>query len=259
MKLLKFDLVDAASSFPTMRLNGARVLPLDPMPLYINAYQVADNLTQEAMDSIVRARMLDSDFAGETNYTDALPLQYEHTLLKTRNSGQWWIQFDITGFPYGKGGIPYKFDEDRRLVQILVKENKHVNEPGHSLSIEDIRIVERYQRVQPIRMKCGKLAMIKTSFDPNEWDKYGKLGSWSRVPHMMFGKVAEYWADHQHNVPWLLLALLFAFAFFLARAWAVKRLQEKTMDAEYALLESSQDDLPPAYSDVPIIKIEEYD
>ena len=76
---------------------------------------------------------------------------------------------------------------------------------------------------------------------------------------MMFGKVKTYWVDHQSNIPVLLLALVFAVCFFIARAWAVRRLQEKTMDAEYALLEPSHDDLPPAYSDIPVIKIEEYD
>ena len=255
---MKFDIDNAASSFPTLRLNGARVLPLDPMPLFIKAYQVPDNLTEGALESIVHAGMLEPDYTGETKF-DPLPLQYEHTLLKTQSPGQWWVQFDITGFPYDKHGKPYKFDEDRRLVQILIKEEKRVNEPGHSLSIENIQLVGHFQRAQPIKMKCGKLAMVKTSFNPDEWDEYGRLGSWSRVPYMMFGKVKTYWVDHQSNIPVLLLALVFAVCFFIARAWAVRRLQEKTMDAEYALLEPSHDDLPPAYSDIPVIKIEEYD
>ncbi|KAF2621943.1 hypothetical protein BU25DRAFT_435166 [Macroventuria anomochaeta] len=257
--LLKFDLKDAVSDISIMRLNGATVLPLDPMPLHINAYQVAGNLTHEAMDSIIHERLLDPDFAWQTRYHQ-FPLQYEHTLLKTETPGQWWMQFDITGFPWGKDGEPVHFDEDRRLVQVLVKEEKLADGAEKSLSIKDVQIVERYQRAQPIRMKCGKLAMVKTAFDPNEWDEYGKLGSWSRVWNMVFGKIGQYWLDHiQHNALLLPLALLLAFLIFFARVWHQRGQQEKAMDAEYALLESTQEGLPPAYSDIPVIKIEEYD
>lgn len=257
-KLLKFDLNDAKSTFSKMRLNGASVLPLDTMPLHISAYQVASNLTNEAMDSIIRGRMLEPEVAGQTRY-HKFPLQYEHTLLKTGNPGQWWLQFDITASPWDKDGKPVLFDDDRRLVQILVKEEK-LADAGRSLFIEDIQLVEHYQRAQPIKMKCGRLAMVKTVFNPREWDKYGKLGSWSRVWNMVFGKIGQYWLDHvQHNALLLPLALLLTFVLFFARVWYQRRQQDKTIDAEYALLESTQDGMPPPYSDIPIIKVEEYD
>lgn len=259
MKLLKIDLKDAVSAFSTMRLNGAQVLPLDPMPLYINAFQVAANLTQETMDSIIHERMLDADFAWQTMYHQ-FPLQYEHTLLKTDTPGQWWMQFDVKGLQYGKDGEPLEFDPEHKLVQVLVKQVKLEDDAGESLFIEDVQVVDQSQRAQPIRMKCGKLAMVKTTFDPNEWDEYGKLGSWSRIWNKIFGKIGQYWLDHiQHNALLLPLALLLAFVVFFTRVWHQKRQQGKTMDAEYALVESSYDELPPAYSDIPIIKIEEYD
>lgn len=260
VKLLKFDVGKAASVISTLRLNGASVLPLGPMPLFVNAYQVADNLTQEALDSIIHAGMLESDFKGDTNYMITPPLQYEHTLLKTKTPGQWWIQFDMTGMQYGKFAEPLHFDPDRRLVQILVKEQKVENEEGHSLFIKDIQIIERSQRAQPIKMKCGKLAMVRTAFDPNEWDKYGKLGSWSRFWNMVSIKISHYWSDNiQHNALALPLALMLAFVIFFARVWYQRRQQDKTMDAEYALLETEHDDLPPAYSNIPIIKVEDYE
>ncbi|KAF1931120.1 uncharacterized protein M421DRAFT_57099 [Didymella exigua CBS 183.55] len=254
------DVEKAAAAISTLRVNGASVLPLGPMPLFVNAYQVADNLTQEALDSIVRAGMLDSDFKGDTDYSVTPALQYEHTLLKTKTPGEWYVQLDLTGMQYGMYPEPLHFDLDRRLVQILVKEQNIENEEGHSLSIEDIQIVERSQRAQPIKMKCGKLAMVKTSFDPNEWDRYGRLGSWSRFWNMVSVEIAQYWSDNiQHNALALPLALMFAFVVFFARIWFQRRQQDKTMDAEYALLDCDHDDLPPAYANIPIIKIEDYE
>ncbi|UPX20028.1 uncharacterized protein EKO05_0010274 [Ascochyta rabiei] len=260
--LLKFDVKDALSQpspIPTLHINGFPVLPLGAMPLYINAHQVAANLTQETMNNMVRERLLDPDFGWQTKY-HKFPLQYEHVLLRTETPGQWWMQFDVTGLQYGADGEPVHFGENHKLVQILVKHVKSTEDSDEKLSIEDIQVVETAQRVQAIRMKCGKLAMVKTLFDPNEWDEYGKLGSWSREWNMVFGKIGQYWEDHiQHNALLMPVALLLAFFIFFVRVWYQKRQQEKTMDAEYALLESAHDDLPPAYSDIPIIKIEEYD
>ncbi|KAJ8110724.1 hypothetical protein OPT61_g6502 [Boeremia exigua] len=253
--LLKFDVETAESALSTIRLNGAQILPLAPMPHFINAYQAAANLSREATDSLVQGRVLDG-FATQKHYRQ-LPLQYEHTLLKTEKHGQWWLQFDITGLQYGQDGEAVHFGEDRRIVEILVKEQKG-HEAGRSLHIKDLRITERHLRVQPIKMKCGRPAMVKTSFDPSQWDKYGKLGSWSRMWYKMFGKIGEYWLENIHHALLLPLALLFAFVVFFVRVWFQRRQQDKATDAEYALLDTEEDDLP-AYTDIPVIKIEEYE
>jgi hypothetical protein len=265
-KLLKFDVDQVAIAIDTLRVNGASVLPLGPMPLFVNAYQVADNLTQEALDSIIQAGMLDADFKGDTDYSITPALQYEHTLLKTMTPGEWYVQFDITGMQYGlyteplgAHPEPLHFDLDRRLVQILVKEQRTGREGG-LLSIEDIQIIERSERAQPIKMKCGKLAMVKTSFDPDEWDKYGKLGSWSWFWNMVYANIHQYYSDNiQHNALVLPLALMAAFIIFFARVWYLRRQQDRTMDAEYALLDCDHDELPPAYTSIPVIKIEDYE
>lgn len=248
-----------AVAIDTLRVNGVSVLPLGPMPLFVNAYQVADNLTQDALDSIIQAGMLDTEFKGDTEYSVTPALQYEHTLLKTQTPGEWYVQFDMTGMQYGVYPDPLHFDLDRRLVQILVKEQRTGKEGG-LLSIEDIQIIERSERAQPIKMKCGKLAMVKTSFDPNEWDKYGKLGSWSRSWNMVSANVHQYYFDNiQHNAFVLPLALMAAFVIFFARVWYQRRQQDKTMDAEYALLDCDHDELPPVYANIPVIKIEDYE
>lgn len=229
------------------------------MPLFVNAYQVADNLTQDALDSIIQAGMLDADFKGDTDYSTTPALQYEHTLLKTKTHGEWYVQFDITGLQYGVYPDPLHFDLDRRLVQILVKEQRTGKEGG-LLTIEDIQIIERSESAQPIKMKCGKLGMLKTTFDPNEWDNYGKLGSWSWFWNMVSAKISQYWFDNfQHNALVLPLALMLAFVIFFSRVWYLRRQQEKSMDAEYALLDCDHDELPPAYTNIPVIKIEDYE
>lgn len=264
-QLLKFDVKERGFDvISTLRLNNAPVLPLGAMPLYINAYQTVSNITQDTMDKLVSERLLDPDFAWQTKYHE-FPLQYEHVLLRTKTPGQWWMQLDILGLQYGEDGEPLRFpDENHKLVQVLVKQVRtkldYEVEEHEELSIEDIQIVERSQRAQPTRMKCGKLAMVKTTFDPNEWDEYGKLGSWTRVWNMVFGKIGQFWEDYlQHNALLLPLYLVLAFVIFFARVYYKKRQQSKTMDAEYALLEAADEDLPPAYADIPIIKIEAYD
>lgn len=258
-KLLKFEVEQVAIAIDTLRMNGASVLPLGPMPLFVNAYQVADNLTQEALDSIIQAGMLDAAFKGDTDYSVTPALQYEHTLLKTQTPGEWYVQFDMTGLQYGSYPDPLHFDLDRRLVQILVKEQR-TGKDGGLLSIKDIQIIERSERAQPIKMKCGKLAMVKTSFDPNEWDKYGMVGTWSWLWNMIAVNVHQYWFENiRHNALVLPLALMAAFVIFFSRVWYLRRQQDKTMDAEYALLDCDHDDLPPAYTNIPVIKIEDYE
>lgn len=262
--LLKFDIKDAESAmYSPMHLNGAAILPLGAMPLYISAFQVAGNTSQSALDSIIRSGMLDPDFAWQTSF-HAFGLRYEHALLKTKTPGQWYLQFDVQGLQHGADGQPKVFDADRRIVQMLVQEEKKgANEQGRedrSLLIRDIGLVERYQRVQPLKMKCGKLAMVKTLFDPAQWDEYGQVDTLSHFWNMVFATIGGHWADLvQHNALLLPLALLCAFVVFFARAWYQRRQRDAGVDAEYALLEETSEDLPPAYADIPVIKVEEYD
>jgi len=250
-KLLKFDVKDAVSALSTMTLNGGQILPLATMPLFIKAYQVPANTSQDALNSIVHDGMLDPSYTGPTPFYQ-FPVMYEHTLLKTKKAGQWWLQFYITG-------LHWRFSGHHRLVEILVKEQKPESGEGRSLSIEDFRVVGYLEREKPLKMKCGKQAMVKTSFKPSEWDEYGKLGSWSHTWNMVFGKIGQ-WLDRiQHSALLLPLALLVAFIIFFARVGCQRRQQDKTVDAEYALVDTEDFDLPPAYSDIPVIKIEEYD
>ncbi|KAF1917647.1 hypothetical protein BDU57DRAFT_528225 [Ampelomyces quisqualis] len=92
------------------------------------------------------------------------------------------------------------------------------------LFIEGVQIVKRANRVQSYRMKCGRLAMVQTSYDPSEWDEYGKYGTSARLQKLVFGTATS-----------------------------------GPSDAEIALLSTSCKDAPPAYAETPLPKMEEYD
>lgn len=230
------------------------------MPLNINAWQVPANVTTDDMKL---------PWLGPIVWGVQLPLQYEHTVLRTEEAGQLWIQFDVTGLPLSEtndprfpylGGEPVMLDgEDRKLVQLLLRQQNETSE----MFIEDIQVVTRKDRAQPYRMKCGRLAMVRTTFDPTEWDEYGKIGTSSRVQNLVVGKVGDFWSDYvEPNMVVLALALWLAIGVIMFRRQYWQRQQEKRLldgDAEFALPGLGYEDAPPAYANLPVIKIEEYD
>jgi hypothetical protein len=228
------------------------------MPLNIHALQVPANITADDMEPL---------WLGPTMSVVQLPLQYEHTVLRTQENGKIWVQFDVTGlplsesndprFPFLTGELVKMTNDEQKLVQVLLR-NK-----TNELFIEDVQVVARRDRAQPYRMKCGRLAMVQTVFDPTEWDEYGKIGTESRLQNMIVDKISDVWSDvFQHNALVLPLALVLAFGIFMLRRWYARRQQERSVaedDAEIALLACDYEDAPPAYADIPVIKIEEYD
>jgi hypothetical protein len=229
-------------------LNGDNILPLDATPPFINAPQIPINITSDS---------LKSDGYGLLPWDVMLPLRYEHTVLRTQEQGRLWIQFDVTGLPLDQiqdsrypslVGEPVILDKrEQKLVQLLLQQHSETDE----LFILDVQVVARADRVQPYRMKCGRLAMIQTMYDPREWDKYGKYGTWARVHNFVLGEVGV-WP----------LVLSLAGLCVLLRRWCQQRQREVTAmegDAEIALLVAEYEDAPPAYADIPVIKIEEYD
>jgi hypothetical protein len=231
-------------------VNARSILPLDSINPYFLTPQVPSNMTTD---------MLGGSGVDITPWGELLIPYYQHTVLRTQEHGQLWVQLDITGLAPrdmdpSRGKALGLDREGQKLVQLLLRQEKDTNE----LSIEDIQIVSRAERVQPYRMKCGRLAMVQTFFDPQEWDDYGRFGTWERTKNLVTGKIS----DMQHSQFVLPLAILLAFGVVMLRWWRQKREQEKTLvldDAETALLSSEYTDAPPAYTDIPVIKIEEYD
>ncbi|KAJ4350358.1 uncharacterized protein N0V89_008979 [Didymosphaeria variabile] len=246
--LLNFT-IDASSG---LLLNGRSVAPL-ALPLHIHAFQVPANFSKDHMEKAVNLRLMDDSWNLGTKF-GTFELQYEHTVVGTREPGKSWIQFDVTGILYtpqiyAKSGNGYYLlkNEDQKIVQILLRETA---EP-HQISMEDVQIIDRKDRAKPYRMECGRLAMARTVFNPLEWDRYGKIGTWSRAFYMLWSKTRDaFWA----NFTFLPILVILVPVIVLFR-WMARKQQEVAVpvedDAEAALLGSEHEDAPPEHDDVP--------
>ncbi|KAL1792447.1 hypothetical protein ACET3X_008954 [Alternaria dauci] len=249
--LLKIDMTESNDA---LLLNGNRIFPLDPMPLHINAVQIPTTMQQDEADSEVRDTL-----DPNKHRKIMLPLQYKHTVFRADESNHLWVQFNVTGLPWRQLPEPIKMGQ--KIVQILLRKeydqglayDKKLGSP-YILSILDVQLVEAKDKVQPPRMKCGKLAMVQTTFDPSEWDDHGKIGTWSRTWSIFVGKLQL----GGNTLLFPLLALVAA-SLVMARRLFLQRQKDKIgtdLEAETALLGC---DAPPPYADIPVIKIEEYD
>ncbi|KAL5118795.1 hypothetical protein ACEQ8H_003298 [Pleosporales sp. CAS-2024a] len=251
---LHFEVDTEHHKKPTLLLNGRGIAPLEPMTPFINARQIPSNITAKDMTELGWI---------PKPYGIYMPLQYEHRALRTEKHGGLTIQFDVTALPLDVmneprfpllKAEPYQMDkEQQKLVQLRLHHNKDKGE----LFIHDVSVIRQSERAQPFRMDCGRLAMVKTTYDPREWDQYGKFGTWARTQRVVVDTILGHWPEINVGLP---LAVLALFCLRSARRWHQRRQQEwRTMgdDAEVALLASL--DAPPAYADIPVIKIEEYD
>jgi hypothetical protein len=223
------------------------------MPLHIHAFQVNANFSEMHMRKAIDLQMMDESWNLGTKYGE-FELQYEHTVVGTRDPGKSWVQFDITGilYPYAiysqdpKGYYELQA-EGQKLVQILLRETA---EP-HELFIEDMQVVDRKDRAKPYTMPCGRLAMAQTAFNPLEWDDYGKIGTWSRSFNLLWSKTGDlFW----NNLIFLPILVVVVPALILLRWMASRKLQEAALlaedDAEAALLAGEHADDAPEYESV---------
>jgi hypothetical protein len=242
-------------------LNERPILPLGPMPLFLKGLQVPANVTWDDMTQLWQQPSM---LGGH------LPLQYEHTVLRTEDPGQLVFQFDVTGLPsQDTNDTHYRTldaapmmrleGEHRKLVQLVMREDKNT----HKMLIDDIKVVARKDRALPYRMKCGSLAMEQTAFNPMEWDEYGKIGTSVRSLKLVLSKIGEFgfkYLQHSSLVLPVALLLVLGLVMFQCRIWQrQQKMDSFDDDAEDALLGSEFKDAPPAYADIPVIKIEEYE
>jgi hypothetical protein len=216
------------------------------MPVAIQAFQTPANLSKNTMEKIVKTEMLDESFVLGTKFAK-FELQYEHSVVRTRERGQAWIQFDITAVHMRSSSNPGSYNlnlEGQKMVQLLLKEDEITG----NVRIEDVQVVERKDRVMPFQMKCGRFAIFKSSFNPLEWDYYGQFGTSSRSWNMFLHGMRKFFMG-----PGLLLVIFTVIvgAVKLAKRSIAKRREEKIEDAEIALLESECEDALPEYDDVP--------
>jgi len=244
--MLMFNLDESNSA---LLLDDHRIFPLDPMPLHIGAMQVPNDLDKDALGWPM-VQGFKSDMPGRMRF----PLQYEHSVFRAEGPGSLWLQFNVTGLAFGEDAEPFQLGQ--QVVQVLLHAESRDDE--YKLSIGDVQIVEAKDMAQAPRMECGRLAMMKTTFDPTEWDEYGKFGTWSRTWNLVIGRLGDYWSDHlEDNMLMLPLVFMLAVSIVMASRLYHSRQQDgRDSDAETALLGRYA---PPPYADIPVIKIEEYD
>ncbi|KAF2175117.1 hypothetical protein K469DRAFT_611775 [Zopfia rhizophila CBS 207.26] len=239
--LMNFTIDDSKAN---LLLNGDAIAPLAPMPLHITTYQTPANLTGEIMGKIESMKMLDESWAVGTKY-GLFELQYEHTQLATEVPYQDWVQFDITTIHMRQTHNPGSYDLDKdgqKIVQLLV--SREIVDSKPTLMIKDIQLLERKDRAQPVTMPCGKKAMIKTEFNPLQWDYYGKFGTTIRKVHVILWRTAEFFEE---NALPLIIVSLFLGGYSLGR-WLYRRSRAQAVaqvkgDVEAARL------APPEYTD----------
>lgn len=223
------------------------------MPLHISTFQVNANFSKDHMDKAVEQQLMEASWNLGTKF-GTFELQYEHTVVGTREPGKSWIQFDVTGIHYYDKTHYELRAESQKMVQILLRETA---EP-HALFMEEVQVVDRKDRAQPYVMDCGKLAMVQTSFNPLEWDHYGKLGTWSRSLNMMWFRMLHIFWDF---LPLVIISIVVIPIVLFVR-WVAKRGSQRKMDAaeddaEAACLVVEHDDAPPEYEDVPSSGLDE--
>ncbi|KAF7577526.1 hypothetical protein A1F96_09677 [Pyrenophora tritici-repentis] len=244
--MLMFKLDESQSA---LLLDDHRIFPLDPMPLHIGAMQVPNDMDKGALDEQM-GRGFRPDAPGGMRF----PLQYEHSVFRAEGPGSMWLQFNVTGLAFGEDTEPFQLGQN--VIQVLLRAED--DEDDYKLSIGVVQVVQEKNMAQAPRMECGRLAMVKTTFDPNQWDEFGKFGTWSRTWNLVIGRLGDYWSDHlEDNMMLLPLLVLLSVSIVMASRFYQSRQQDdRDSDAETALLGHYA---PPPYRDIPVIKIEEYD
>ncbi|KAF1950551.1 hypothetical protein CC80DRAFT_496791 [Byssothecium circinans] len=234
---------------PALLLDDHRIAPLAPMPLAIKAFQTPANVSKDTMDKMVKSHMLDESFVLGTKY-GKFELAYEHSVVGTEKPGRYYIQFDITDVHIRGSANPGSYSlnkEGQKVAQVLLQQDLVTG----ALHIEEVKTVERKDLAKPFLMKCGRFAIVKTVFNPLEWDSFGQFGSFSRGWNVLVHRTIKFLMG-----PGLLLIVLTA---VVGGVMALKKRIAKRQgtvvlvenDAEAALLGNDYDDAPPEYDDVP--------
>jgi len=243
LQLLNFT-IDGSST--GLLLNGAPIAPYISLPRPIAAFQTPTNLSKEVMGKMVGHSVLDAPWKLGTKYAQ-FELHYVHTVQATQDPAEEMLQFDVMAI-HERSRYPARARLDKeaqKMVQVVLRQDS--SDDSQALSIKDVQVIERKDRAPPLRMKCGKLAMIQTEFNPLEWDVYGQFNTWSRAWHVFLAKSANFML-HAGPAILLVLATCFGVRYII---WRVQKRADALVedDAEAALLASEYEDAPPEYVD----------
>lgn len=121
--------------------------------------------------------------------------------------------------------------------------HRGVEDNKETLEVRNMDAIQRSDRRTPLKMPCGRDAMIVTEYNPREWDEFGKIGTWS---HMWNSVSSESWfARNWLNIHFAVILLAIGVLIRRRRLQAVEEAAAMHADAEAALLDS--DDAPPGY------------
>lgn len=212
------------------------------------------------MSKMIRQHMMDRSWVLGTKY-GRFELQYEHSLLATDEPTEQILQFDVTGVHIRFGRYPGSSSLDKEAQKLIQVRLSRDPQNPMAVTLQDVQVVERKDKQEPLTMPCGKPAMIRTEYDPREWDSYGKFGTWSRTWRKTVGETVH-WLDR--NALFLIVLSVGLGIYGLVR-WRKQRAEKNavaaqiTEDSEAALLAQDQnDDAPPSYSDIPSAEQQEW-
>jgi hypothetical protein len=233
-----------ASSESSILLNGDPLLPFASQPPAITAFQVPANLTADMIEHIVDFSML--------RHNTEFELQYEYRLLATAQPDLQYLQFDVTGVHNRQLENPrsYRLSKPgQKMVEILL--HREVADGRDSVVARSLNIIKRGERNTPLKMPCGKDAMVQIEYNPLEWDYYGKIGTWSRTWNML---PVEAWSWFERNWFNLHVVIFVSILISVVRRRIVQSRQEAAVlrageDQEAALLVDESADAPPEYED----------
>jgi len=229
-------------------LNGQRILSM-PFPppnieaVPIEALPVPTDISREELEvlfamppAILRER---SAYWKYKHYQ----VGYSLTHMKVDEGASTVLQLDVKSLYRRNPDKDFELDEpNQKIVELHINPVSLPNTGAVGMTLSRAQLVTREEKQKPFKMRCGREAKWVVERDPREWDKFGKLGTWSRTLHI--------WWDQQ-VVP------LAAFGFILCliglvRFAMVKHAQNHEDDIEAAaLLQDDIDDFlenePPAY------------
>lgn len=175
-----------------------------------------------------------------------IEIGYKYTQLATSQPGVEWLQFDITELYIRQEHqmLGYHMDkEDQKMFQLSVHRPIQGNEK--TVTFGPVRTIQRGEKEAPLKMPCGRDAMLVAEYNPAEWDEFGKIGSWSHMWNSWFSDswFARNWLNIHFAVTLLAICILI-------RRRRLQRMEQAAAmraeeDAEAALLDC--DDTPPEY------------
>jgi hypothetical protein len=142
----------------------------------------------------------------------------------------------------------YMNEEGQRMFELLL--HREVKDGEETVIVRYINDIQRGDREAPLKMPCGRDAMLVTEYNPVEWDEFGKIGTWTHTWNQFNDWSSDSWIMRN----WLNIHFaisVFGIGILIRRRRLQKAEQAAAMraqeDAE-AALSAECHDAPPEYT-----------